>query len=259
MIDLQAHVLPGLDDGAADEAAAIEMCKAAMAAGTREMVATPSCDPKFGLDRAEIENKTRQLQEKIGDGLHLHTGAVLELTYESFAAVLPDLSRYSINRGRYILVRPSKSAVTRGAAKLLSVIRDVGYTPILSQPETSEVIRNDLRRLRHWIKRGSLIAVGAGSLFGRNGSQAEECALALLDMQMAHFIVSDARSAGKRSPALDDAYDFASYRWGPERARTLLIDNPWSALWGEPIVVPQPRLPREGFSISKALVTGRLR
>ena len=39
MVDLHKHILPGLDDGAADETTALEMCRMAARNGTREMVA----------------------------------------------------------------------------------------------------------------------------------------------------------------------------------------------------------------------------
>ena len=116
MVDLQAHILPGLDDGAADEATAIEMCRAAARAGTRELVATPSCAAQNDFDRTEIAAKTAALQAQLNGVLHLHTGTVLELSHESLGEALSDLSRFSINSRRYVLLRPSSGALTRGVA-----------------------------------------------------------------------------------------------------------------------------------------------
>jgi protein-tyrosine phosphatase len=249
MVDLQAHVLPGLDDGAADEATAIEMCRAAAREGTRELVATPNCDGHSPFDRGEIEAKTAALQARLDGALHLHTGTVLELSHESLREAMADLSRFSINSRRYVLLRPSTGALTRGVAKLLTAIQDCGYTSIISLPETSKGVQNDLRRVRHWIKRGSLVAVGADSLLGRNGTRAEECVTALLDAELVHFIVSNARSAGRGTPSLDQAFHVVVYRWGEDRAQRLLIDNPWAALWGQPIKIPRPKRLDKTFSI----------
>lgn len=253
MVDLQAHVLPGLDDGAADDAAAVDMCLAAAKAGVRELVAAPSCAAQHHFDRGEIEAKAAALQARLNGALQLHTGTVLELSHESLAQALPDLSRFSINSRRYLLLRPTSGALTRGVAKLLTAVRDCGYTPIISLPEAAAGVQNDLRRVRHWIKRGALIAVGADSLFGRNGTRPEECATALLDAELVHFIVSDARSAGNRAPTLDQAFSMIVYRWGQERAQRLLIDNPWAALWGQPIATPRPKRLEKTFSIKSAL------
>ncbi|MDA1233948.1 MAG: hypothetical protein O3A53_04035 [Acidobacteria bacterium] len=253
MVDLQAHVLPGLDDGAVDEAAAIEMCRAAARSGTRELVATPSCAAQSNFDRGEIEAKTVALQAQLNGALQLHTGTVLELTHESLGEAMPDLSRFSINSRRYLLLRPSSGALTRGVAKLLTAIRDCGYTAIISLPETSTGVQNALRRVRHWIKRGSLVAVCSDSLFGRNGTGAEACATAMLDAELVHFIVSDARSASRWKPSLEQAFSMVVYRWGEERAQRLLIDNPWAALWGQPIEVPRPKRQARTFSIKSVL------
>jgi protein-tyrosine phosphatase len=259
VVDLQAHVLPGLDDGAVDEATAIEMCRAAASAGTRELVATPNCTADAAFDRAAIDAKTAALQAQLNGAVHLHTGTVLELSHESLGEALSDLSRFSINSRRYLLLRPSSGALTRGVAKLLTAVKDCGYTAIVSLPETSPGVQNDLRRVRHWVKRGSLIAVGADSLFGRNGTRAEECATALLDAELVHFIVSDARSANRRAPSLDQAYGTVVYRWGEDRAQRLLIDNPWAVLWGQPISVLRPKPLQKAFSIKGLIGLGSTR
>ena len=41
MIDLHSHVLPGIDDGAADLSEALELARAAAAGGVRVLAATP--------------------------------------------------------------------------------------------------------------------------------------------------------------------------------------------------------------------------
>ena len=41
MIDIHAHVLPGVDDGARDWDQALELCRQAYAGGTPALIATP--------------------------------------------------------------------------------------------------------------------------------------------------------------------------------------------------------------------------
>lgn len=252
MVDLQAHVLPGLDDGAADEAAAIEICRTAARAGTRELVAAPSCAAQLPFDRSEVETKTEALQARLDGVLHLHTGTVLELSHESLEKALPDLSRFSINGRRYLLLQIASGALTRGVAKLLTAIQDCGYTAIVSLPETSKGVQRDPRRVRHWVNQGSMVAIGAGSLLGDNGARSEECATMLLDADLVHFVVSDARSASVGATTLDQAYAAVVYRWGEHRARRLLIDHPWAALWGQPIEAPRPKRKDTDFSLKRA-------
>ena len=44
MIDIHAHILPGIDDGARDIYETLEMASQAAANGTRAIVATPHCN-----------------------------------------------------------------------------------------------------------------------------------------------------------------------------------------------------------------------
>src|SRR5829696_1029763 len=54
VIDLHAHILPGLDDGPPTLDASAEMAVAATAAGTRVLAATSHVNRSFGLGPAEL-------------------------------------------------------------------------------------------------------------------------------------------------------------------------------------------------------------
>ena len=51
MTDIHAHILPGIDDGAPDMAAALEMAAMAVESGVKTIVATPHC-----MDFAKRQN-----------------------------------------------------------------------------------------------------------------------------------------------------------------------------------------------------------
>src|SRR5438132_8631390 len=56
MIDLHAHVLPGVDDGARDIAESLDMLRLAAADGTRVLCATPhALGPSHDVPRADAE------------------------------------------------------------------------------------------------------------------------------------------------------------------------------------------------------------
>ena len=175
-----------------------------------------------------------------GQEIHLHRGSQMLLEWESFDGACHDLSRFSINGRRYLLVEPTRRSLVRGVGRLFDRMIRAGYTPIVAQVEQSRAMRRDRHRVKNWVKRGACLSVAAGSLFGASGEQVENLAMALLDEDLVHFIVSDGRSLWRRPPVLDDAYALVSYRWGERRAQRLFIDNPWAALWGHPIDRPPP-------------------
>lgn len=65
MRDIHCHILPGVDDGARDLSASLEMLEAAKAAGVTSIVCTPHCrDPYFDFDR--MWNAFHELQAHAG-------------------------------------------------------------------------------------------------------------------------------------------------------------------------------------------------
>src|SRR5512136_2431136 len=68
MIDLHAHILPRLDDGAESLEESVEMCRISCRDGVRTIVATPHILPGvYENDRPTILAKTRELNEAIGE------------------------------------------------------------------------------------------------------------------------------------------------------------------------------------------------
>ena len=81
MIDLHSHVLPGLDDGAPDDATAVEMCRRAAAEGVSVMVATPPYLNGLGpSDPAVIPPAAARLQGLLDDaGVKLEVRFAMEM------------------------------------------------------------------------------------------------------------------------------------------------------------------------------------
>src|SRR4051794_41952302 len=66
LIDLHAHLLPGLDDGAADDEAAVAMAAAFAAAGVGTIAATPHLRHDFPTVRPEeIGGRVQALRERL--------------------------------------------------------------------------------------------------------------------------------------------------------------------------------------------------
>ena len=90
MIDLHCHMLPGIDDGAPDEATSLEMARIAVADGIETTACTPHIYPGlYENDSAGIKTRIKALQSRLfeeGIALKLTIGADAHLT-RSYSAV----------------------------------------------------------------------------------------------------------------------------------------------------------------------------
>ncbi len=63
--DLHNHVIPGVDDGAADEHASREALRAFAADGVGQVVATPHLMGSVTLDAPALAQRLAELEEKL--------------------------------------------------------------------------------------------------------------------------------------------------------------------------------------------------
>jgi protein-tyrosine phosphatase len=209
MIDLHSHILPGLDDGAPDADAAEAMARAALAAGTETIAATPHIreDHPFALE--EIGTRTRALQERLdvsGIGLRVVPAGEVALTR---CAELGDaeLASLALGDGPYLLVESPYSYATDLLETQVFDLQRRGFRPLLAHPERSPSFMEDRERLRTLVSRGVVCSVTAASLTGRFGRTVQGAAAAMVRDGLVHDIASDAHDARRRPPDLGAAVE----------------------------------------------------
>lgn len=74
MIDIHSHILHGLDDGAKNLDVSIGMVKAAGAAGTTDIVATPHADTTYEFQPALIRERIAELEAAAAAPVRIHHG-----------------------------------------------------------------------------------------------------------------------------------------------------------------------------------------
>ncbi len=240
MIDIHCHVLPGVDDGAPDEATALAMCRLAAESGTTDLVATPHANTQFAFSPEVNEQKRARLQAALGESLRLYAGCDFHLTYDNMEAALANRARFTINGGPYLLVEFSEQVIARSTSEIFSRLRGAGLTPIITHPERNVQLQQHRSRLAAWVGRGCLIQVTGQSLLGRFGEQARKSAIALINAGLVHVIASDGHDLKNRPPVLSDSFQFVSYRWGERAARRLFVEHPRAVLDGAVIAVSDP-------------------
>ena len=208
-VDLHLHLLPGVDDGPATNAASLEYAAHLAAAGVREATVTPHvAHARFPLDVDEIGERTAELQELLSsEGVHiaLHPGGEI---HPSGATDLyhRDLDKiaHGPRGGRWVLLEVPFGGISRLFADACEHIRDEGFGIVIAHPErASGLLNGGLERLRTQLEYGAVLQVSVCSLLGRHGPEAQHAAEHLVLTGLAYVVASDGHG-GARSHTLAD-------------------------------------------------------
>jgi protein-tyrosine phosphatase len=220
-VDVHSHVIPSGDDGAADLATGLELCREAARHGTTVLYGTPHVWPHLGLSEErgrEIQAAYRAMRPKAAEwGLELRLGYELTPTVELLDA---DLSRFTLEGTGLVLVELPFSGPLAVVERVAEHASDCGITALLAHPERADEVVWDPLVTQEYRARGWLLQVNASSLTGRHGPEAEETGWLLLERGLASVVGSDGHRLA-RPPFLDAAYELVRARIGEEAARLL--------------------------------------
>ncbi len=195
--DLHLHLLPGVDDGPADEAASLAHAERMARAGVLEATVTPHVGhPDFPLDVATIPDRTRALQEAIdaaGIGLHLHPGGEI---FPDGAMALGrrelEVIAHGASGARWVLLEVPFRGIDARFLEACLHVRDHGFGLLIAHPERAAgLMTGGLERLRPVIEAGALLQVNVCSLLGRHGPEAQGAGARLVRDGLAYVLASD--------------------------------------------------------------------
>jgi protein-tyrosine phosphatase len=202
MLDLHTHVLPGLDDGAADLASSVAIAEQAVAGGVHTLVGTPHIREDYDVRPEELADRADAVQaelDRLGLPLRVLPGGELAMTK---AAALSDaqLAMVSLAGGsRCILLETPYGPVPAAFEATAFELQMRGYTPLVAHPERNETLRRAPERLAALVERGVLLQITAGALVGGMGRDTGRFSAKLIDRGLAHVIASDVhRAEGSR-------------------------------------------------------------
>jgi protein-tyrosine phosphatase len=272
MIDLHAHILPGLDDGAKTLEESIQMCWISYRDGVGTMVATPhTLNGLYQNDRSTILTKVAELNEvirKLGIGssefgvsylpfeigasgsklktphselpLKILPGADVRFSEE----ILLQLDQGKVTTigdgGRFLFVEFTSQGIPYRAEEVLFQLMARGIIPVISHPERNLEMVQRPRRYYEMIRMGCLGQVTAMSLTGGFGPGVRRFGEMLIRKRLIHFISSDAHSVNGRPPILSEALRAAEKIVGREEAQKMVNEYPQSILEGRRPDVPEP-------------------
>jgi protein-tyrosine phosphatase len=246
VIDLHCHILPGIDDGAADLSVSIEMAKASVADGVSVVACTPHILPGLYHNTGpQIRQATEQLQQTLhqeGIPLQLVTGADNHIV-PNFVAELRSGHLLSLADTRYVLVEPPHHVAPPRLEDLFFELLVAGYVPILTHPERLTWLGSHYEAVGRLVRGGVWMQITAGSLAGAFGRNARYWAQRMLDEGLVHVLATDAHDVHRRPPNLQQGRELAAQRVGDREAQHLVVTRPGGVLRNDvPSSLPSPEL-----------------
>lgn len=255
MIDLHAHVLPGVDDGAPTEPDALEMLTSARQDGIATIAATshvrakePSASPR------ELASRAAQLNEaaaRAGVGVQVVSGAEVDLAWAEQASDEELRACTYGARGTDLLVETPYPPLDDTFEDRLFGLSVRGFRILLAHPERNLSFHHAPERLADLVARGTLVQVTALALLNPDHrSRSRRLAERMVADGLAHVIASDAhRATGKRPVGIAAGVAAAGLLSSPEHAAWMVTAAPAAILAGEPLPPAPVAQPRSRFGL----------
>lgn len=255
IIDLHSHLLPGVDDGAQNEADTLALAREAVQEGVEHSVITPHhLNGQYVNPAASVVEKTEQLQalyDAHGIALKVYPGQEIRLT-EAFLDELYSGNLLSLDGGGlYYLVEMPTLTVPDFAYETLSVLVEQGSIPIIAHPERNKVFMSDLNYYQEFIELGCLGQLTTSSYIGNFGEEFRAVSKQMIERNLVHIFSSDAHSVEWRSFHIQAAYRLMEEEYGSEQVdiykqRSRAIIN--GQTFAKPEVIAAPRRKKWSFN-----------
>lgn len=234
MLDLHAHILPGIDDGPRTTEDALLLLRALQDEGVQHVVATPHIYPGVYDNTperiAQVFTAFRQQAEAAGLTLGMSWGAEVRLCPEVLdwldAGTLVALGDGDKGR-RTVLLEMPDGQVPVGADRLVARLVSRGWQPLIAHPERNRQVMEHPTALEPLLAAGAVFQLTAASLLGDFGQRAQAAAQRLLALDGAVMAVaSDTHNLKGRRPQMKAARAWLVEQFGEARAHDLTERQP---------------------------------
>ena len=232
MIDVHCHILPGIDDGAANLAESMALLRLAVADGIKRMVATPHINPGyFDNNRQTINQALAHLRAQISSeqlDIEVAAAAEVRVTADLMLAVerqqLPFLGSW---QGQQVLLLEfPPSHIPPGSDKLIKWLSQKGIVAMIAHPERNREVQSNLALLEPFRRLGCLFQLTASSLLGDLGERHQTTAKQLVQNRVYHVMASDCHNVNRRPPRLTASIEQVTALTDLDYAQSLVFHNP---------------------------------
>lgn len=234
-VDIHAHILPGIDDGADSMPTSLAMLRMAREEGISVMVSTPHYLPGTRVFHNELQQERLHLLREAAAAeaipIRILAGNELHLD-EQLIQCLADGRCLPLGDSKAVLIEIPATLEVRHAIHLLLPLVEDGWCPVIAHAERMQNLQRcpeDAEQLRDI---GCLFQVNASSVTSGLLSVERRTVKSLLDAGYADIVSSDCHSTGRRAPRLLEAWRTIRRWTDPVQADRLFHDNAHALLFG---------------------------
>jgi len=232
-VDLHAHYLAGVDDGAPDFETTREMVDGVVSLGFSHLYATPHQREGLYLPgREAITAAFQQLGDAAGGQARFTVGLGAENFWDgTFLGRVQKHEIPSYDGGPAFLFEVPPPLMPAGLEATLFEIRLAGKLPVMAHPERYHAVQAQLERAEALGQTAALV-VDLGALDGAHGRAQMKAARELLNLGLAHAVATDIHGP-QDIPGIAAGMAWIRKHLGPAALQTLLADNPRRIIAGD--------------------------
>ena len=226
--DIHTHILPGVDDGAADIREACELVRMAWQNGTRTIFLTPHYRGKYkenspGWLRENFSLLSQFVAEELPD-MKLYLGHEIHFENDVTEKLLKE-EILTMNGSDCVLLEFRTCALRSQIIMGISEITRCGFTPIIAHVERYDIFRTDPTLTDEVLNMGAHIQLNADSIMGAYGFSVKRFCHKLLKARKVHFVATDAHDRKKRPPLLQSCFLLICKKYGQDYAARIFYKN----------------------------------
>lgn len=194
-VDIHNHLLPGIDDGAANVEESISLVKRFREIGINKFISTPHIMNDYypntpSTINAALKELRNSLKEEGIHDIEIHAAAEYMMDH-SFMNHIESGDLLTLNSNQ-VLVEMSYFQAPINLNEILFQLQANGFKPVLAHPERYAFYHSKkLEKFEELKKRGCYFQLNILSLIGHYGKHIQEAAYGLLDSEMIDYLGTD--------------------------------------------------------------------
>lgn len=225
IIDIHAHILPGVDDGSADLDESRRMLQEAYSQGIRAIIATPHYHRGQDIEKLkELTGILRQEAKQLDPGYGIFLGQEL-MDSEDVLDELRKGHALTMAESRYVLIEFLPNVSYSRLYQRLRQLKTAGYLPIVAHAERYSCLREE-GRMEELAAGGNLIQMNYRSLSGSVLNKNTRWCRRQVLCGNVHLLGTDMHNMAARAPKVREAMAWLERRLSKTELHRLVKKNP---------------------------------